>query len=118
MNRLKNLVNNDQGKTLNTAEQRFARIQGLVVLFGETKRYCDQNINLVPDTLDQKILPNIESKIEKEYLIKNTNRAVGTRISNYLLKKFGYNKLLGDSKFNWVNFNVNDGSISFSIVLH
>ncbi len=60
---------------------------------GENKRYCDQNINLVPDTLDQKILPNIESKIEKEYLIKNTNRAVGTRISNYLLKKFGYNKL-------------------------
>ena len=46
MNRLKNLVNNDQGKTLNTAEQRFARIQGLVVLFGETKRYCDQNEKL------------------------------------------------------------------------
>ena len=46
MNRLKNLVNNDQGKTLNTAEQRFARIQGLVVLFGETKIYCDQNEKL------------------------------------------------------------------------
>ena len=46
MNRLKNLVNNDQGKTLNTAEQRFARIQGIGVLFGETKIYCDQNEKL------------------------------------------------------------------------
>ena len=38
------------------------------------------------ETLDQEIWPEIEKsldnseKIEKEFLIKNTNRAVGTRI--------------------------------------
>jgi len=53
----------------------------------------------VPDTLDQQIWPEIEKsldnseKFEKEYIIKNTNRAVGTRISHHLYKKFGYEKL-------------------------
>tara|TARA_B100001057_G_scaffold419706_1_gene439634 strand:- start:3031 stop:3828 length:798 start_codon:yes stop_codon:yes gene_type:complete len=40
----------------------------------------------------EKSLDNSE-KIEKEYIIKNTNRAVGTRISHHLYKKFGYEKL-------------------------
>ena len=31
--------------------------------------------------------------IEKEFNIKNTNRAVGTRISHHLFKKYGYEKL-------------------------
>ena len=64
------------------------------------KRYCDnQEINEVPDTLDQEIWPNIEKsldnleKIEKDFSIKNTNRAVGTRISHYLYKKYGYDSL-------------------------
>ncbi len=68
---------------------------------GENKRYCEvQEINAVPDTLDQKIWPEIEDaldkseKIEKEYLIKNTNRAIGTRISYNLYKKYGYEKLI------------------------
>ena len=67
---------------------------------GENKRYCEsQKINNVPDTLDQKIWPEIESSLDKktesknEFLIKNTNRAVGTRISHYLYKKYGNNKL-------------------------
>ena len=67
---------------------------------GTNKRYCESPIiNKVPDTLDQKIWPEIESLIdkksplEKNYEIKNTDRAVGTRISYNLYKKFGNNKL-------------------------
>ncbi len=67
---------------------------------GKFKRYCEEKfINEVPDTLDQKIWPEIEElvaknqKSEKVYQIKNTDRAVGTRISYNLYKKFGNNKL-------------------------
>ena len=67
---------------------------------GENKRYCEKNeINKVPETLDQKIWPEIEKsldsleKVEEEFLIKNTHRAVGTRISHYLYKKYGNEKL-------------------------
>ena len=61
---------------------------------GNNKRYCEEvKINEVPDTLDQEIWPVIEKsldeskKLEKEFLIKNTNRAVGTRISHHLIQK-------------------------------
>ncbi len=71
---------------------------------GKNKRYCEkQAINDVPDTLDQEIWPEIEKdvesrkEIEKEYIIKNTNRAVGTRISYQLYKKYGDNKIESDS---------------------
>ena len=67
---------------------------------GSHKRYCDKmEINTVPDTLDQKIWPEIEKKldssekIDKEFIIENTHRAVGTRISHNLYKKYGYEKL-------------------------
>ena len=67
---------------------------------GNDKRYCEnQIINEVPDTLDQKIWPEIEKKIDKKekienkFIIQNTNRAVGTRISHYLYKKYGNEKL-------------------------
>ena len=67
---------------------------------GRNKRFCEKPIiNKVPDTLDQKIWPEIEesidnnNKIEKIYNIQNTDRAVGTRISYNLYKKFGNNKL-------------------------
>jgi len=67
---------------------------------GNNKRYCEnQIINEVPDTLDQKIWPEIEKKIDKKekienkFIIQNTNRAVGTRISHYLYKKYGNEKL-------------------------
>ena len=71
---------------------------------GKNKRYCEKPIiNKVPDTLDQKIWPEIESlidqnkDIEKVYDIQNTDRAVGTRISYNLYKKFGNNNLEKDT---------------------
>jgi len=77
---------------------------------GLNKRYCENPIiNNVPDTLDQKIWPEIEQSIDnsenikKEFKIKNINRAVGTRISYHLYKKFGNNTLNKNSislKFN------------------
>ena len=67
---------------------------------GENLRYCEtQKINDVPDTLDQEIIPEIKDQIgkikviEKEFIIKNTHRTVGTRISQYLYAKYGNNKL-------------------------
>jgi glutamate synthase (NADPH/NADH) large chain len=67
---------------------------------GENTRYCKApEINSVPDTLDQEILPEIKDQIgkvkiiEKEYIIKNTHRTVGTRISNHLYEKYGSEKL-------------------------
>jgi glutamate synthase (NADPH/NADH) large chain len=62
---------------------------------GENKRYCESKIiNVVPDTLDEQIYNEIKesveqkNKIEKSYKIKNTHRAVGTRLSHYIYKKF------------------------------
>ena len=70
---------------------------------GNYKRYCEKkDINEIPDTLDQEILPEIEDKIgktnviDKEFNIKNIHRAVGTRISHHLLKKYDYEKLQED----------------------
>jgi glutamate synthase (NADPH/NADH) large chain len=63
---------------------------------GENKRYCSSNlINKVPDTLDEKIYENIKKSISEgkniktNYIIKNINRAVGTRLSHYIFKEFG-----------------------------
>jgi glutamate synthase (NADPH) large chain len=71
---------------------------------GENPRYCkEKTINKVPDTLDEKIWEEVESKIsEKEkssfhYEIQNTCRSVGTRLSHYVYKKFGNNKLSEDT---------------------
>lgn len=68
---------------------------------GENKRYCEtKEINSVPPTLDQDIWPEIEKAIDnsqsipKSFKIKNTNRAVGTRISHNLYKKFGNEKIV------------------------
>ena len=81
---------------------------------GTHKRYCETpEINEVPNTLDQEIWPEIEKsldnseKIEKEFTIKNTNRAVGTRISHKLYKKYGYEKL--DENFLTLNFKGSAG---------
>ena len=81
---------------------------------GNNKRYCEyQEINKVPETLDEEIWPDIEKslndseKINKEFIIKNTNRAVGTRISHYLYKKYGYEKL--DNNFLTLNFKGSAG---------
>ena len=81
---------------------------------GTNKRYCETPIiNEVPDTLDQKIWPEIESLINRKlplenvYSIENTDRAVGTRISYNLYKKFGNNKL-GENTFA-INFKGSAG---------
>ena len=70
---------------------------------GENPRYCKLNeINTVPNTLDQEIIPEIKDQIgkikviEKEFVIKNTHRTVGTRISHHLYEKYGNNKLDND----------------------
>ena len=67
---------------------------------GENPRYCKNKvINKVPDTLDEKIWIDIKDKINEkekiffEYGIENTFRSVGTRLSHYVYKKFGDNKL-------------------------
>jgi glutamate synthase (NADPH/NADH) large chain len=67
---------------------------------GENPRFCkDKSINKVPDTLDEKIWEDVKDKITEntktffEYDIKNTCRSVGTRLSHYIYKKFGDNKL-------------------------
>ena len=71
---------------------------------GENLRYCkDNHINKVPETLDEKIWSEIESKIKKEnknifeFEIENTSRSVGTRLSHHVYKKFGNNKLDDDT---------------------
>ncbi len=71
---------------------------------GENPRYCkDRIINPVPKTLDEKIWQDIKNKfqlgdkIEVKYNVENTQRAIGTRLSHYLYKKFGNNKIVEDS---------------------
>ena len=67
---------------------------------GENKRYSTTSlINKVPDSLDEKIYKDIKNSfnkgnyIEKHYEIKNTNRAIGTRLSHYIYKKFKKEKI-------------------------
>jgi len=62
---------------------------------GINARYSESKlINEVPDTLDEKIYKDLKhslgqkNKIELNYEIKNTHRAVGTRLSHYIYKKF------------------------------
>ena len=71
---------------------------------GENSRYCKEKlINKVPDTIDEKIWLEIKDKIDAnkktffEYRIENTRRSVGTRLSHYVYKKFGNNKLVEDN---------------------
>ncbi len=70
---------------------------------GDNSRYCENKIiNKVPETLDEQIWFDIKDKVngkEKkyfEYNIENTCRSVGTRLSHYVYKKFGDNKLEKD----------------------
>ena len=67
---------------------------------GENPRYCEEKIiNNVPETLDEKIWTEIKNKIKEteennfNYNIENTFRSVGTRLSHYVYKKFGNQKL-------------------------
>ena len=63
---------------------------------GANPRYCKEKIiNKVPDTLDEKIWSQIKEKFNQteknyfEYVIENTYRSVGTRLSHYIYKKLG-----------------------------
>jgi len=71
---------------------------------GENLRYCkDKLINKVTDTLDEKIWLDIkkninpDSKNNFDYKIENTSRSVGTRLSHYVYKTYGNNKLSDDT---------------------
>ena len=70
---------------------------------GKNKRYCEKKIiNKVPDTLDEQIYKDVkekfnnEEKIYQSYDVKNIHRAVGTRLSHYIYKKFNKKKLPED----------------------
>jgi len=72
---------------------------------GKNKRYSTTNlINKVPPTLDEKIYEDIKSYIAKKnniqssYKIKNTHRAVGTKLSYYIFNKLG-NKHINENTF-------------------
>ena len=63
---------------------------------GEFARYCTlQGRNEVPDTLDAQMLKDAEAlfsqgeKMQLAYSVRNTHRAVGTRLSSYITRKFG-----------------------------
>jgi len=65
---------------------------------GKNSRYCSSNlINKVPDTLDEKIYNVLENLISKNnnlsFEVKNTHRAVGTRLSHYIYNKFKEQKI-------------------------
>ena len=109
MNRLKNLVNNDQGKTLNTAEQRFARIQGLVVLFGETKRYCDQNEKLYSNNTNDMIDKHGKEKIDTLVALNNATQLFKriTKNDNYNAD-FEISQNKSDSKFSSLTSSLSD----------
>ncbi|MXV36173.1 MULTISPECIES: glutamate synthase large subunit [unclassified Saccharibacter] len=67
---------------------------------GGYARYCTrEGRNAVPDTLDAQIIndarPLFErrEKLHLQYDVRNTHRAVGTRISSLITRKFGMNSL-------------------------
>ena len=71
---------------------------------GKNNRYCSSDlINEVPETLDEKIYNSIKNsigkknKVEISLNIQNVNRAVGTRLSHYIYKKFGKDKVQENS---------------------
>jgi len=71
---------------------------------GEHNRYCEPDlINEVPNTLDSQIYKDIKNllgqknKIKLSYKVKNVHRAVGTRLSHYIFKKFNKEEIEKDS---------------------
>jgi glutamate synthase (NADPH/NADH) large chain len=63
---------------------------------GEFARYCTlQGRNEVPDTLDAQMIKDAQAvftrgeKMQLAYNIRNTHRAIGTRLSSHLVRKFG-----------------------------
>lgn len=67
---------------------------------GGYARYCTrEGRNEVPDTLDSEIIADARplferrEKLHLHYIVRNTHRAVGTRISSLITRKFGMNSL-------------------------
>ncbi len=67
---------------------------------GKNNRYGSADlINEVPPTIDEKIFNEIKNQLDKNkkikanYKIKNTFRAIGTRLSHYIYKKFQKKKI-------------------------
>ena len=66
------------------------------------KRSTRARRNDVDDTLDQVVLPNIEpflarrERMQLSYPVKNTDRAIGARISSHIVRTFGNDELEED----------------------
>jgi glutamate synthase (NADPH/NADH) large chain len=63
---------------------------------GPYPRYCTmEGRNEVPDTLDEKIVKDAASllqdgeKMQLTYTVRNTMRAIGTRVSSHIVRKYG-----------------------------
>ena len=63
---------------------------------GDNARYCTlKGRNEVPDTLDAQMIKDAEAvfshgeKMQLAYNIRNTHRAIGTRLSSHVTKRFG-----------------------------
>ncbi|WP_029010654.1 glutamate synthase large subunit [Azospirillum halopraeferens] len=63
---------------------------------GENARYCTmQGRNEVPDTLDARVVADARplfeegEKMQLSYTIRNTHRAIGTRLSSMITRKYG-----------------------------
>ena len=70
---------------------------------GEFPRYCViEGRNEVPDTLDTRMLQDARAaldereKMQLAYNVRNTHRAVGTRLSSEITRRFGMNGLPAD----------------------
>jgi glutamate synthase (NADPH/NADH) large chain len=71
---------------------------------GENKRYSSSNlVNKVSPNLDEKIYEDMKDEINQkdiinlDYNVKNVDRAIGTRLSHYIYKKFGKDELKENS---------------------
>jgi glutamate synthase (NADPH/NADH) large chain len=66
---------------------------------GEHARYCTTEYNEVPDTLDKQMIEDAEAlfrdgeKMQLQYNVQNTQRAIGTRLSSMITRKFGMTSL-------------------------
>jgi glutamate synthase (NADPH/NADH) large chain len=70
---------------------------------GDNPRYCTlEGRNPVPDTLDEQIVRdaapmlNVGEKMQLTYTVRNTQRAIGTRTSSHIVRKYGQDKLAPD----------------------
>jgi glutamate synthase (NADPH/NADH) large chain len=70
---------------------------------GDNPRYCTlEDRNPVPETLDEQIVRDaapmltIGEKMQLTYTVRNTQRAIGTRTSSHIVRKYGQNVLHPD----------------------